>query len=340
MRLVTFSRGYSSSRLGAVVGRWDRWEWIVDLHVADPQLPADMTTFIDLAGGLTGETWERARRALANVEKEIQRGGSPAALAALDVRLHPPVTPRLLRDFLAFRAHVTRTRAAMGSTVPAEWDMVPAYYNGNHLNVVGSGAPVPAMRYDLVENGKHRVVASKKLDYEAEVGFVVGRGGFGIEAKDAMGHLFGVTIFNDFSARDLQMLAGKIGMGPAPGKDWANALGPCIVTRDEFGELRDQGVAVRVNKEERLRGRYRDLVFENPLVKKGERAVWSFPEMVEYLSRFQTIQAGEVWGSGTIPGGCELENGEKARYLKAGDRVEIEIEDIGVLANEIGSPPG
>ncbi len=335
MRLVRFARGYSSPRLGAAIGPWDRWEWIVDLHAADPQIPAEMRAFVDLAGGLAGDTWERARRALASAEKDIQRGASPAVIPLAEVRLHPPILPRLLRDFLAFRGHVARTRAAMGSAVPTEWDMVPAYYNGNHLNVVGSGDAVPAMRYEVFEGGRPREVASEKLDYEAEVGFVLGLGGAEIAAKDATAHLFGVTIFNDFSARDIQMTAGRIGMGPAPGKDWANALGPCIVTRDEIGELKDQGIAVRVNGEERLRGRYRELVYENPFVKKGERALWSFPEIVECLSRFQTIHAGEVWGSGTIPGGCEFEKGEKARYLRPGDRVEIEIEGIGVLANSV-----
>jgi len=173
------------------------------------------------------------------------------------------------------------------------------------------------------------------MDYEAEVAFVLGAGGRRIAAKDADAHLFGVTIFNDFSARDIQMTAGKIGMGPAPGKDWANALGPCIVTRDEFGQLRDQVIVVRVNGEERQRGRYYDLVYKNPFLKDGERALWSFPEMLESLSRIQPVHAGEVWGSGTIPGGCEFERGPEARYLRPGDRVEIEIEGIGVLANSI-----
>jgi 2-keto-4-pentenoate hydratase/2-oxohepta-3-ene-1,7-dioic acid hydratase in catechol pathway len=109
------------------------------------------------------------------------------------------------------------------------------------------------------------------------------------------------------------------------------------VTRDEFGELRDQSVVVRVNNEERLRDRYRTMVFESPWVPAGQRALWSFPEMVECLSRSQPIQACEVWGSGTIPGGCELERGDRARYLKPGDRVEIEIEGIGVLTNSIAN---
>ncbi|MGI0149296.1 MAG: fumarylacetoacetate hydrolase family protein [Thermoplasmata archaeon] len=334
MKLVTFSDAGASPRLGAIVGTWDRWEAIVDLHAADPALPTDMQTFLERAGGLSGDTWNRAL-------KVVDRKGearSSGRFRPSDVRLHAPIGPRLLRDFLAFRGHVARTRAAVGSSVAAEWDQIPAYYNGNHLNVIGPGDPAPAMQYQIQEGGHPRTVDSQKMDYEAEVAFVLGVGGRRIAAKDANAHLFGVTIFNDFSARDIQVTAGKIGMGPAPGKDWANALGPCIVTRDEFGELKDQSIAVRVNGEERNRGRYHDLVYKNPFVKEGERAVWSFPEMLESLSRIQPVFAGEVWGSGTIPGGCEFERGSEARYLRPGDRIEIEIEGIGVLANSIAAP--
>jgi len=335
VRLVRFSAAGSSPRLGAVLGPWNHWEWVVDLAAADPEIPGDTVAFIDACPGLKGATWERAVRVLA----EAGRIGSEAPAWALrppDVRLHHPIVPRLLRDFLAFRAHVARTRAAAWTSIPPEWDLLPAYYNGNHLNIVGTGDAIPPMRFETFEGGSPKIVQSSKMDYEAEIGFVLGQGGRDIPAARAAEHLFGVTIFNDFSARDIQMAAGKIGMGPAPGKDWANALGPCIVTRDEFGELRDQSVVVRVNNEERLRDRYRTMVFENPWVPAGARALWSFPEMVECLSRIQPIQAGEVWGSGTIPGGCELERGDRARYLKPGDRVEIEIEGIGILANSIG----
>src|SRR5438034_191789 len=156
MRLVRFSAAGSSPRLGAVLGPWNHWEWVVDLAAADPEIPGDA---------------------------------------------------------------------------------------------------IPPMRFETFEGSSSKTVQSSKMDYEAEIGFVLGQGGRDIPAARATEHLFGVTIFNDFSARDIQMAAGKIGMGPAPGKDWANALGPCIVTRDEFGELRDQSVVVRVNNEERLRDR-------------------------------------------------------------------------------------
>src|SRR6058998_3537791 len=300
MRLVRFSTAGGPPRLGAVLGRWDHWEKIVDLSAVDSAIPADTLAFIDACPGLTGDVWERALRVLAEAEK-IESDAPLWAFRPGDVRIHSPIAPRLLRDFLAFRAHVARTRAAAWAQIPPEWDALPAYYNGNPLNVVGTKEAIPPMRFETFEGRTPRLVPSAKMDYEAEIGFVLGQGGRDIDAAQANTHLFGVTIFNDFSARDLQATASRTGMGTAPGKDWANALGPCIVTRDDFGELRDQSIVVRVNNEERLRDRYRALVHDNPWVREGQRALWSFPEMLEFLSRFQPIHAGEVWGSGTIP---------------------------------------
>src|SRR2546427_69908 len=318
MRLVRFSTAGGPPRLGAVLGRWDHWEKIVDLSAVDSAIPADTLEFIDACPGLKGDVWDRALRVLAEAEK-IESDAPLWAFRPGDVRIHSPIAPRLLRDFLAFRAHVARTRAAAWAQIPPEWDALPAYYNGNPLNVVGTKEATPPCRLETCEGRPPRLVPSAKMDYEAEIGFVLGQGGRDIDAAKANAHLFGVTIFNDFSARALQATASRTGMGPAPGKDWANALGPCIVTRDDFGELRDQSIIVRVNNEERLRDRYRALVHDNPWVREGQRALWSFPEMLEFLSRFQPIHAGEVWGSGTIPGGCELERRDRARYLKPGD---------------------
>src|SRR5437762_1547335 len=323
MKLVRFSTAGLEPRLGAVAGAWNRWEWIVDLSAADPAIPSETVAFIDACPDLKGDIWERALHVVKEAER-FESDAPPWAFRPKDVRVRSPILPRLLRDFLAFRAHVARTRAATWTSIPPEWDWMPGYYNGNHLNIVGTGDEVLPMRFETFDGKSPRLILSPKMDYEAEIGFVLGKGGREIDVTKAPGHLFGVTIFNDFSARDIQVTAGKIGMGPAPGKDWANALGPCIVTRDEFGDLRDQSIAVRVNNEERLRDRYRNMVFENPWAKEGPRALWSFPEMVEFLSRFQPIYAGEVWGSGTIPGGCEFERGDRARYLKPGDRVETE----------------
>lgn len=330
MRLVTFSQGRDPPRLGAVLGPWDAWETVVDLHALDHALPSDALTFIDEAGSLSGGAWRRAQAALRRAGKSAGRSRPAYAHDPAKVRLHPPLRPRLLRDFIAFRGHIARTRASRGEKVPAEWDRVPAYYNGDHLNLLGSGDEVPRPAYASFEAGLWKRAPSQKLDYELEIGYVVG--GSATESPPA---LFGVTIFDDFSMRDLQNLAGRVGMGPAPGKDWANALGPCITTRDEFGPLRDQHVSVRVNGVQRLSGRFRDLVARNPLIEPGQRTAWAFEEIATFMAAAQDVHAGEVWGSGTIPGGCEFERGDAAAYLVPGDRVELEVEGIGVLANPI-----
>ncbi len=339
LRLVTFSRGRERERLGAVLGPADAWETIVDLHGLDPALPSDALSFIDAAGSLSGATWRRAHSALRRAAAALERTRPRYAHPADRVRLQVPLRPRLLRDFIAFRGHIARTRASRGEKVPAEWDQVPAYYNGDHLNLIGPGATVPWPRYSLFAAGLWRYANSQKLDYELEIGYVVGHGAEISPEGAAPPTLFGVTIFNDFSMRDLQAVAGRVGMGPAAGKDWVNALGPCIVTRDEFGVLAKQHVSVRVNGTPRLRGRFDELVTKNPLFEPGVRTSWSFDEIARFLSQSQTVHAGEVWGSGTIPGGCEFEKGEAAAYLVPGDRIDLEVEGVGVLSNSVAQLP-
>ena len=335
MRLVTFSRGRDPPRLGAVLGPWDAWETVVDLHGVDRALPSDLLAFIDAAGWLSGGTWSRANAGVRRAARALRRTRPRYAFPADRVRLHVPLRPRLLRDFIAFRGHIARTRSARGEHVPAEWDRVPAYYNGDHLNVIGPGEVVPAARFATFEAGLWREAASQKLDYELEIGYVVGFGRRATRSGPSPPTRFGVTIFNDFSMRDLQSVAGRVGMGPAPGKDWTNALGPAVVTSDEFGPLAKQRVSVRVNGTPRLRGRFEDLVTRNPLFEPGQRTSWTFDELATFVSASQAVHGGEVWGSGTIPGGCEFEKGEAAAYLVPGDTVELEVEGIGVLSNPI-----
>lgn len=339
MRLVTFSVGKTPARLGAVLGPWDAWEGIVDLHRADPRLPEDVLSFVDACGSLSGATWQLATKTVEAAAKGSRQKGTARVHPVGKVALHAPITPRLLRDFLAFRGHVTRTRAARGSTVPPEWDALPAYYNGNHLNVVGPGTRIDRPRYVLHDAGRRTLLATTQLDYEAEIGYIVGRDARDVGVPQASAYLFGVTIFNDFSARDLQGVATRVGMGPPPGKDWVNALGPCLVTRDEFGALAGQRVSVRVNDETRLDGTFEDLALHHPLLAEGQRPLWSFEEMMDFLSHGQGVRAGEVWGSGTIPGGCEFEKGAEARYLADGDTVDITIEGIGTLSNSVAPAP-
>ena len=146
MRLVRFSTAGGPPRLGAVLGRWDHWEKIVDLAAVDSAIPADTLEFIDACPGLKGDVWDRSLRVLAEAEK-VESDAPLWAFRPGDVRIHSPIAPRLLRDFLAFRAHVARTRAAAWAQIPPEWDALPAYYNGNPLNVVGTKEAIPPMRF-------------------------------------------------------------------------------------------------------------------------------------------------------------------------------------------------
>jgi 2-keto-4-pentenoate hydratase/2-oxohepta-3-ene-1,7-dioic acid hydratase in catechol pathway len=224
-------------------------------------------------------------------------------------RLLAPLRPRSLRDFLAFEGHLTNAYRELGLDIPAEWYDTPAYYKGMPDTVVGPDTEVSWPAY------------SDELDHELELAAVIGRTVKDVAGPDAEGCIFGYTIWNDFSARDVQRREGPVGLGPGKAKDWdgSNVLGPCIVTADEF-DASDAAMRVRVNGE--LWGEDTSAHMHH-----------TFADMIAYASRSQTLRAGEVLGSGTAAGGSGLELG---RRLAEGDVVELEVEGIGVLRNRIG----
>jgi 2-keto-4-pentenoate hydratase/2-oxohepta-3-ene-1,7-dioic acid hydratase in catechol pathway len=186
------------------------------------------------------------------------------------------------------------------------------YYKGNHRQVIGTDEVCPWPVY------------SRRLDFELELAMIVGRSGRDVPPERAGDHIFGFTAFNDFSARDIQAKEMSAWLGPAKGKDFCNALGPCIVTADEIGTEPDLEMVCRVNGEEWGRAR-------------SSQARWRWSDMIAHVSVAEDICPGDVYGSGT-PGGCcgiDLD-----RELSPGDVVELEIEGIGVLRNPVGAPPG
>ncbi|MGI8791475.1 MAG: fumarylacetoacetate hydrolase family protein [Actinomycetota bacterium] len=215
-----------------------------------------------------------------------------------------------LRDFLAFEEHVVRGAARRREEVPAYWYEAPVYYKGNHRALLGPG--------EICERPSY----SQSLDFELELALVIGRGGRDITPAEADEHVFGFTIFNDFSARDIQAREMSAWLGPAKGKDFANAFGPCIVTADEVGTEPDLAMICRVNGEEWGRARSSDMH-------------WKWAEMIGHVSRDENVWAADVLGSGTPGGCCGLDIG---RSLQPGDVVELEIEKIGELRNPIGLP--
>jgi 2-keto-4-pentenoate hydratase/2-oxohepta-3-ene-1,7-dioic acid hydratase in catechol pathway len=251
----------------------------------------------------------------------------PAAAALADVELLAPLKPRQLRDFIAFEEHLRngmrqsmrRSYGRIGAAllerlriarVPDVWYERPLYYKANRFSVVGHEHDVQWPPY------------CELLDYELELAMVVGRTGRDIAERDARKHIFGFTIFNDVSARDTQgkEMGPGFHLGPSKSKDFdtGNVLGPWIVTRDELDPY-GLRMTARVDGETWSEGR-------------SSTMYWSFEQMLAWVSRSETVHAGEVFGSGTVGTGCGLEQG---RFLHDGAVVELEIEGIGVLRNRV-----
>ncbi|MGH7910368.1 MAG: fumarylacetoacetate hydrolase family protein [Candidatus Dormibacteraceae bacterium] len=226
--------------------------------------------------------------------------------------LRAPLRPRSMRDFLAFEGHMVHAMAALGRSVPDEWYSVPAYYKGMPDTVVGPDQEIPWPHY------------TASLDHELELAAVIGRTGKDIPKLEALEYVFGYTIWNDFTARDVQARELPVGMGPAKAKDWdgANVLGPALVTSDEL-DISDLRMQVRVNGE--LWGEDRSSSMHH-----------KFGDLIAYASMAQTLYPGDVLGSGTSEGGSGVELG---RSLRPGDRIELDIEGIGTLRSRVGAAP-
>ncbi len=224
-------------------------------------------------------------------------------------RLLAPLRPRSLRDFLAFEGHLRNAFERLGRDIPAEWFEVPAYYKGMPDTVIGPEDEIPWPPW------------TDRLDHELELAAVIGREVRDVRPEEAAACIFGYTIWNDVSARDVQARELPVGMGPGKAKDWdgANVLGPCLVTADEL-DASDLAMRVRVNG---------DLWGEDTSAHMHH----TFADMIAYVSRSQTLYPGEVIGSGTAAGGSGL---ELDRWLAPGDVVELEVDGIGVLRNRIG----
>ena len=159
---------------------------------------------------------------------------------------------------------------------------------------------------------------TKQLDWEVELGVILGRTGKNIAAADALGYVFGYTVINDISARDLQNRHQQFFKGKS--LDGTCPMGPCIVTADELPDAGDLTLTLKLNGKTMQDSRTRDLIFDIPAV-------------IAALSRGQTVEAGDVISTGTPSGvGMGL---DPQVWLKPGDVLEAEIEGIGVLRNTV-----
>jgi 2-keto-4-pentenoate hydratase/2-oxohepta-3-ene-1,7-dioic acid hydratase in catechol pathway len=300
---------------------------------ANPHL---QTMLAFLQGGSASR--EAAQR---TIEFALSQRPQSVVIERASVELLSPVPrPESIREFMVFEQHVincTRRfgmpgwaasldrgvekmlgrKATLAYRMARPWYERPVYYKGNRMNVIGDGARVTIPRY------------TKKFDWELEFGIFLCRKGRDIPKEKARDFIGGFTIFNDFSARDIQSREMGGRLGPAKGKDFdgGNAIGPVLVTPDEIPDPYNLVMRAQINGEEVSYGHT-----------KGMR--WTFEELIAYASQDETLYPGEFFGSGTgtVPESganrccCGLEMG---RFLKAGDTVQLEVERIGKLTNQI-----
>ncbi|WP_333739055.1 fumarylacetoacetate hydrolase family protein [Streptomyces sp. IBSBF 2806] len=241
-----------------------------------------------------------------------------------EVRLLPPLQPPTVRDFVTFEEHVEGVRRSVDGAggVPDAWYDAPTFYFTNPYAVIGAHDDVP------VPPG------SELLDFELEVAAVIGREGRDLTPEQARECIVGYTVFNDWSARDLQSREMQVRLGPCKGKDTAATLGPYLVTADELEPCRDADGFLRLALTASVNGEVvgRDLL---------SNMSWTFEEMVAYASRGTVVRPGDVLGSGTCGnGGCLAElwgvRGEQwPPPLKPGDTVTLTVEGIGAVSNTV-----
>jgi fumarylacetoacetate (FAA) hydrolase len=245
---------------------------------------------------------------------------SKDSFALDEVKFLSPLKPATLRDAYAFETHVKTANRNRGQEVPENWYKFPVFYFSNPSNNFGHEDEIPYPSY------------TKALDYELEIAAVIGKSGINIKAEDAPNHIFGYTIFNDWSARDLQVQEMKVNFGPVKSKDFASSFGPVIVTHEALADkaagragVYDLSMMARVNGVEMSRGNFNDIY-------------WSFGDIIARASQSVMLNPGDVIGSGTIGTGCLYElTKNQGPWLNEGDVVELEIERIGVLRNKIKS---
>src|SRR5215216_104999 len=246
------------------------------------------------------------------------RRASKESLALEDVAFHAPIHPSTLRDFYAFETHVKTANRNRGQEVPENWYRFPVFYFSNPNNNYGHEDIIPYPSY------------TQALDYELEIAVVIGKPGKDIKPEQAQEHIFGYTIFNDWSARDLQVQEMKVNFGPVKSKDFACSFGPVILTQEELEDKATERRGVfylemiaRVNGVEMSRGNFNDIY-------------WSFGDIIARASQSVMLNPGDVIGSGTVGTGCLYElTKNQGPWLKHGDVVELEVERIGVLRNTI-----
>jgi 2-keto-4-pentenoate hydratase/2-oxohepta-3-ene-1,7-dioic acid hydratase in catechol pathway len=298
------------------------WRHGVDVRSGTVVAGPDGDTVHAFPGGQTG--LDAVRLGLDDLLALGERAATGPGVPLADIRLLPPLEPPTVRDFVAFEEHVEGVVKGMASRpgVAPEWYEAPTFYFTNPYALIGAHDDL------AVPPG------CELLDFELEVAAVIGSAGRDVPPERGRDHIVGYTIFNDWSARDLQSREMKVSLGPAKGKDFASTLGPWIVTADELAGHHDADGFLRLLMTVEVNGVEvgRDLL---------SNMGWPFGDLVAYASRGTWVRAGDVLGSGTCGnGGCLAElwgvRGQQSPPpLRPGDLVSMTVEGIGTISNRV-----
>lgn len=295
MQLITFQQG-TDSRIGVLESDGNT---IVDLSRAAPSLPQDMTAFIKL-----GEEGLRAAAAA------VKNASGDAKNSLDSVTLLAPI-PEPRRDIMCvgknYHEHAKEFHSsgfdstAGKSPVPDN----PIIFTKATTSVTGPDTAIPAT-----------LDPTDTVDYEGELGVVIGRKGRGIGKAEAYDYVYGYTIINDVTARELQSRHKQWFIGK--GLDGFCPMGPVLVTADDIGDVTTLRLSTTVNGEVRQDAVVADLIFD-------------IPTLIETLSATMTLLPGDIIATGT-PAGVGI-GFEPPKFLKPGDRVAVSIDKIGELRN-------
>ncbi|GAC1572819.1 MAG: hypothetical protein NVS3B7_03680 [Candidatus Elarobacter sp.] len=279
---MTYVEGALEPRIGALTSRG-----IVDLRAADPELPGSMRALLALGdAGIA-----RARRA-------AEAAGEKHLLARERVTLLPPVPDagKIICIGLNYRDHA----AEVGMDVPTEVIVFAKWAN----TLIGDGAPL------VIPRESHRV------DYEAELAFVIGKRAHHVAEADAYDYVAGYMNFNDVSVRDYQMRTSQWTLGKV--FDTHGPCGPALVTRDEVPNPHNLRIRLDIDGETLQDSSTAQLVF-------------GVGRLVAELSAVMTLEPGDIVATGTPPGVGTSRTPK--RWIRPGERVRVEIEGLGVLEN-------
>jgi 2-keto-4-pentenoate hydratase/2-oxohepta-3-ene-1,7-dioic acid hydratase in catechol pathway/glyoxylase-like metal-dependent hydrolase (beta-lactamase superfamily II) len=274
-------------------------------------MPSGVTLLDLIARGSTG---------LRQAGEEVRRAPS-ATVALADVRLLAPIPrPPSIRDSLCFLDHMRNCQAALGGgrLLADTWYRIPAFYFACPATVLGPYDDAPT------------APGSAWQDFELEIAAVIGTGGKDLTVEQAEAAIIGYTIFNDWSARDLQQMESQLGIGQGKGKDSGVTLGPYLVTPDELEAYRHPSHPGKLDLEVTA-------LVNDEVIGAGSTSQmdWTFGEVISYASRGVTLNPGDIIGSGTVPTCTLVEHLNPAAlesfpgWLHDGDVVTLQVRGLG-----------